>query len=169
VNEDIKYYYDLPNEKVLKEEAPILRRAGAFIIDLLVFNIFLYTPFIQSFQFISGINNKLLSYDYLLLNPELISIILGVLLASTIVFCFYMASCEYVFGKTIGKQFFNVWVEGSNNLWSFVFRNLLKSTLIFLLPFDLLGLLIFKQRLIDKLLGVNVLYINRIKLIEGFV
>ena len=168
MDEPENYFYDLPNENVLEQGAPIHKRLFAFIIDLLLFNIFLYPPFIQVFQFVSGISSDLLTINYLLLKPELISFMLGVLAAGTIVFCFYMALSEYVFGRTIGEQLTGLWVKGEPGLWGFVERNLLKSTLIFLLPFDLLGIINYKQRFIDKALGVKVLYSKRISLTEGY-
>jgi len=93
----------------------------------------------------------------------------SMLVASTVAFCFYMALCEYVFGRTLGKHLMGLWVEGKPGLWGFVSRNFLKSTFILLLPIDLLGLIFYGHRLIDLSLGVKVLYVNRINLTEGFI
>ncbi len=165
---DTDYFYDLPQEEVLEETAPFIKRFFAFIIDLLVFNIIFYPVFMSSFQLTSNINSDLMTTDYLLSNPQIISVMLGVLIAGSIIFCFYMALSEYSFRMTIGKQLMGLWVSGETTIWGFVIRNLLKSTFIFLLPFDLLGLLTIKKRYIDRLLGVNVLYSKRIGLSEGF-
>jgi hypothetical protein len=167
--EETDYYYDLPQENVLEETAPFIRRLAAFIIDMLVFNILFYSPFIQAFQLTSGIYGGLLTVEYLLANTEIVGIMFGVLLAATVIFCFYMALSEYVFGKTIGKHLLGIWVQGKTSLLGFVARNFLKSTLIIFLPLDLIGLLTRNQRLIDQALGVNVLYVKRIPLTEGFV
>ncbi|MBD3312674.1 hypothetical protein GF352_04450 [archaeon] len=166
--DSIDYYYEMPQEKVLEEDAPLWRRFIAFFIDLIVFNFLLYTPFIQVFQLTSGIRGGLLTMDYLLINPALMDMLLGVIAASTVIFCFYLALSEYVLGNTIGKQVMGLWVKGEPGLWGFVTRNLLKSTFILLLPFDLIGLITKRQRFIDQALGVKVLYEERIKLIEGF-
>jgi len=158
------YSYGLPQENVLEERAPLYRRVIAFIIDLLAYNFLFYSPFMQAFQVTSGLRGGLLTVDYLLANP-----LFSVLVASTVAFCFYMALCEYVFGRTIGKHLMGLWIEGKPGLWGFISRNLLKSTFILLLPIDLLGLAFYGHRLIDLSLGVKVLYVNRIGLTEGFI
>lgn len=161
------YVYNLPQQNVKEKSAPLWRRLVAFIIDLIAFNFLFYNSFIQGFSLTSGL--RALSYEYLLLNPELISVLFGVLAASSVLFCFYLALTEYVFGFTIGQLVMGLWVEGEPGLWGFVFRNFLKSTFILLLPLDLLGFLVFKKRFIDKLLRVNVLYEKRMRLIKSFI
>lgn len=166
--EEPLYYYGLPQEKVLEESAPLLRRLGAFIIDLLVFNLLFYSLFMRSFQLSSGLTSELLTYDYLLLHPEIVNGVFSALVASTVVFCFYLGLSEYVFGQTIGGYALGLFVRGEPGLWGFIARNLLKTTFLIFLPIDLIGFITGKQRLIDQLLGVNVLYVNKLQLIEGF-
>jgi hypothetical protein len=167
--EDPLYYYNLPQDKVLEESAPLLRRLGAFIIDLLAFNLLFYSPFMQSFQLISGLSSELLTFDYLLLHPEIVRYAFSALIASTVIFCFYLGLSEYVFGQTIGEYALGLWVKGKPGIWGFIARNLVKSTFIILLPVDLLGFIKGRQRLIDQALGVNVLYTNKLRLSEGFI
>jgi len=167
--EDPTYYFDLPQEQVLSEKAPLSRRVLAYIIDFLLYYLFLYAIFIQAFQYSSGIHSGLLTIEYLSSNQWIISMLLGIYIASSVIFGFYMALCEYVFGKTIGKHLMGLWVEGEPGLWGFVGRNLLKSTFIILLPLDLFGLLTNNQRVIDQLIRVNVLYTKRIVLTEDFI
>ena len=167
--EDPDYYmYDLPQENMKEESAPFWRRTMAFLIDLLVHNFLFYGIFIEVFMLTSGLRGGLLNYDYLLLHPELINAMFGVLVASSVIFCFYMALSEYAFGFTVGKMFMGLWVTGKPGLWGFVARNLLKSTLILFLPLDLIGLFFFKRRLVDLSLSVNVLYEEKIRLTQGF-
>jgi len=166
--EEPDYYFDLPNDSLTESSAPLWRRAAAFIIDLLVFNILFYSVFIQSFQSVSGITSDLLNIDYLLLKPGLIGLMFGVLAAASVVFCFYLVLSQYYFGRSFGQQLLGIHLSGRPNLWGLVIRNLLNSTFIVLLPFDLLGLLFTGRRFVDQSLGVNVLYKKRINLIEGF-
>ncbi|MFA5405900.1 MAG: RDD family protein [Candidatus Nanoarchaeia archaeon] len=98
------YSYELPDEQLLAGTAPLWRRALALFIDLLVFNVLFYTPFMSVFQSTSGLTSELMTVDYLLLNQSIISVMFGVLLSATVIFCFYMALSEYYFGRTIGKN-----------------------------------------------------------------
>ena len=164
-----EYSYELPQERLPEVTAPISRRAFAFIIDILVFNMIFYPLFMNVFQTVSGLRNQLLTPDYIIIHPEILTVMFGVITASSVILCFYMGLSEYALGATLGKQFMNIHVEGSANLWGYIARNFLKSTLIIFLPIDLIGLLLYNQRFIDKALGINVLYKKSIKLSEGFV
>ncbi|HLE06168.1 MAG TPA: RDD family protein [Candidatus Nanoarchaeia archaeon] len=163
------YIYDLPDENLLDEKASVWKRALAYIIDLLLFNMTLYPIFIQSFESVSGLRIDSLTIDYLMFNSTVVSQLFGVISASTVIFCFYLSLSEYYFGMTIGKMFTGLRIEGKTSLWGYVTRNLFKSTLVFLLPIDLIGLITGNQRLIDKSLGINVLQTNKIKLVEDFI
>lgn len=164
-----EYSYELPQERMPESPAPLFRRAAAFIIDVLIFNIVLYPLFMKVFQGVSGLSNDLLTVEYVTLHPELLTAMFGVIISSSLILCFYMALSEYSFGETLGKHFMGLHVKGSAGLWGYVARNLLKSTFIILLPIDLIGLFLYNQRIIDKVLGINVLYTRRMRLTEGLI
>ena len=163
-----EYIYELPQERLEPINAPLMKRASAFIIDFIAYMIIIYPLFIRTFQAVSGLTTELMTMDYLSLHPELFNAMFGILVSSTLIFCFYMSVCEHAFGETLGKHFMNIHVEGKTSLWSCIARNLLKTTFIMLLPLDLIGLMLYNQRLIDHALGIKVLYSRKIQLSEGF-
>ncbi len=158
-----EYYYELPQETI-KEDAPFSRRAGAFIIDMIVFYFLLYAPFISVFQEVSGIKDELITADYLLSHPQITASLAAASLSSLVIFCFYLSLMEYAAGATVGEQLMGLSVTQAK-IWDLVARNLTKSILIALLPLDLLGLPVYKQKFIDHYLRIKVIYEGGISLI----
>lgn len=169
MNDPDYYLYDLPDENLLDEKAPIWKRAMAYAIDLLIFNMTLYPIFMQSFESVSGFRTDSLTMEYLIFNQTAVAQLFGVLCASSVIFCFYLSLSEYYFNMSIGKLFTGLRLDGKTSLWGYVARNLFKSTLVLLLPIDLIGLVTSNQRLIDKSIGINVLQTNKINLVEDFI
>lgn len=166
----VEYSISLPEDELLPSSAQLTKRALAFILDLLIFNLVIYSPFMTAFHASSGITDEVLTIEYVTLNPKVMGAVVGALGASLVLLLTYFALLEYFFGATIGKKFLGIKVMSKeHSLTTFFARNLFKSLLLPILPFDLIGIAFSKskQRFIDNALGVSVLSIGRIQLISG--
>ncbi len=169
----VEYSITMPEHELLPSPAPLTKRALAFIIDLMVFNFIIYSPFMAAFQASSGITDELLTIEYITLNPEILGAVIGALGASLVLLLAYLTLFEFFLGITVGKQFLKIKVVSikERSFIPFIARNLFKSLLFPLLPIDLLGIIFSKnkQRFTDEALGVSVLSVGRIQLTRGLI
>ncbi len=156
--------YVFSNELV--KPPSIIKRLLAFIIDLLVFNIAFFNVFMISFKLTSGFRNELLTTTYLSAHPQIVGELLGVLTTASVIFCFYLSLSEYYYNFSVGEYLMNIRISEFKSINQLIIRNSIRSTLLLLLPIDLIGLLLFNERISDRLLGIKVLYNNNLRFVE---
>jgi|GEM_PF-2750319 len=170
MQEPEEYIYELPQDNIKISQAPLSRRAIAFVIDLIIFNLIFYTPYITVFQLTSGISDELLEINYLMAHQELFTAVLTAVVCSLFILLIYLSLSEHLLGRTFGKQLIGLSVSGTKSLNACLLRNLTKSVLIFLLPLDLLG---FLSKSNDRLTSIaaktKVLYEYRLSLVSDLI
>lgn len=138
--------------------ASVKKRGLAFLIDLLIFFFFIMTPFLFMYYNYAGIPIENVSMEFLLENDKMYSIAVIGDFSSYAIFFFYLVSSELLLNATIGKKIMNLRVvsKASNRkprMLQLIIRNLSKSFLISILPFD--AILMFfdpeHRRLLDYL------------------
>lgn len=160
----------LPTKNV-KVIADFNVRSLAFLIDVIIFFFLILMPFSSIYYEIAGIDVENLTIDEAMNNPEILGILGIGYFSCLIIFAFYLSAFEYLFGGSVGKKMMNLTVVGKNKkltLFQAVIRNLSKSVLINLLPFDCF-LMIFdpqKRRVSDYL--ANTLVISNKKVVKKF-
>jgi len=130
----------LPKESIFLGPPPLLRRVLAFLVDLLVIDLVIISPF-------RGILQKIVpkggsdAYNFLISNPgygrtlSLIMLIIGILSV------LYFALLEYKFSQSIGKMLFGLFVKSElkqKRLWQYAVRSMF---LLMIFPFILLLIL----------------------------
>ena len=137
-------------------DAPILKRTGAFIIDLLMIDFIVVGPF-RSF-FLSRIGDAS-SFQAIYTQMAADESVYGALFIIGMLTWLYFVLQEWKLSTTLGKMVLNLRVEPKLSFWQAALRNL--AVLPFF-PFmllwiiDPLFLVIYKQRLSDRLVGSRV-------------
>ena len=133
--EDIK----IRRGKIFTAQASILKRALAFIVDILIIDFFILFPFKGAFEKImpeTGSFSKTL--DFLSSNPEHSASITIIVLAAAFLAILYFMILEKKIGQTIGKMMFSLYVESQAKelkYWQLFVRSMF---LIPVFPFVLL-------------------------------
>lgn len=143
-----EYNLNLPKARIMARSARFSKRAVSFIIDIFVVYFFILFPlakFIPSSYSFSSALSIVQSLD-----SGLVSIIVA---TASLVYLLYFSCSQYFVGKTIG-----MWVFGLQTIPMTFYQAVLRNAfLIFIFPFsllaiiDLIYLLRFKQRLLEKL------------------
>lgn len=160
-----KYSLTIPKNFVQAKSAPLLRRAGAYFIDLLIFYFIIFQPLaILTFSY-SGMSVDALTACST--QEVLNSFCEKVVIYSTMIFSaalfillLYLVLFEKFVGFTIGEKILGLKVIGNTRFRSMILRNLTKSILIFLLPFDLINIAIKKdgQRFTEEISKTKLIY-----------
>lgn len=150
------FFYMNPDEMIknvgrtkLYEEASIIRRLGAFLVDLLILDFFVFgslsilikdVPDITSFQSIA--------------NFELTGTIIAIFVFAGILGLAYHSLLEYSLSATLGMTFFNLQLSEKTSFPKCVLRNIF---IIPIFPFTLfwiadpIYLIIKKRRLLEEI------------------
>jgi len=154
--------------------ASIIKRFIAYLIDLLIFYFAFFTPFLSIYAFLSNlpISSELnVLKNYILNSPEAYLKLLVAYFGGLFLLLAYFTFFEALLNSTLGKKLLNLKVVSDKSKISFVsaiIRNLSKSVLFFILPYDTL-LAIFnpsKKRFFDFLAGTKVVNISSVYKIE---
>jgi uncharacterized RDD family membrane protein YckC len=160
-----KYSLTIPKNFVRTKSAPIIRRAGSYLIDLLIFYFIMFQPLAILTLSYSG-----MSVDTLTACSKqevLNSFCEKVVVYSTMIFSaalfilfLYLVMFEKFVGSTIGEKILGLRVIGDTRFRSMILRNLTKSILIILLPIDMIGIAIKKdgQRFTEKISKTKLIY-----------
>ena len=170
--EPVEYVFDLPQEEVKIQNAPMLRRLGAFFIDALLiyfvfFQIFMliYLPMI-GFPAEAGMNEL---QEYFAANPAMMGKVAIGMFALLVIGLFYFTLTEKVFRKSLGKKMMGLEIvfKYDRNYGRLLLRNLTKTILFPFLVIDLLGIFFNKngQRFTEKLAGSKVIYEPKLNVI----
>lgn len=124
---------NLPKGRTIISFANPFKRIGAFIIDMLILNIIVISPFSSFFEKMIPEKDSI-STVYLLLskNTGMINQTLFVLITITILMILYFTYLEYKFSQSIGKMIFKIHVESSHSKELTFYQCLLRN--LYLLP-----------------------------------
>lgn len=94
--------------------ASIMKRFFAFVIDLLILNIFVISPFNSIFDSMLGVSDyggaSSSAYEIILANSALRSSLTSVLVSISILIVFYFLVLQIKFGQSIGMMVLNIYV-----------------------------------------------------------
>lgn len=113
-----------PRTAKISQEASFLRRAGAFLFDILLIDIVITAPFTPLFTSMVARVRTTDVFELTYTNTELTAIMLVFLIAYL-----YFVVFEYVLGQTVGMSLLNIHSDGDDRLFTMLVRN------SFLLPF----------------------------------
>ena len=138
--------------KKFEISAPLWKRAFAYIIDMLIINVFIIAPFNPVFKDINLTQLK----NFYITNPNLL-LVLFIIAILTII---YFTILEYKLKQTLGKLIFNISVKSLNNKLKFtqvLLRNITKP-FILLLILDIFYMVVSKdQRYTEKLSNTKII------------
>lgn len=155
----------LPHRDIIFIPALFWKRILAFVIDLLVIDLIIISPFRSIFE-------KLLSSElsfttaraYFELNPELLNKLTGIIVIISILVISYFSVLQFKIRQTLGMMIFNLWIYTEDkqlSLWKCLISNI---SFIPIFPFIILwiidpiflGFSVSKQRLMQKLTGIYI-------------
>ena len=123
---------NIVKKKVIKINPPIIRRIAAFIIDLLILEFFIVSPFASFISKIAPANESITQMTQSLYNDHKAAELLTAVILMIGVFAFaYFTLLEYLLGQTIGEILLNITVESTNGELS-LFQAMLSN--LFILP-----------------------------------
>jgi uncharacterized RDD family membrane protein YckC len=128
-------------------------------------------PFSSIYYEASGARIESLTVEQAFEIPKIFAILIIGYSASILIFSFYLASFEYLVGWTIGKKMIGLEVVGKSNklsLWQAIVRNMSKTVLFNLLPFDCFLMIFdpYKRRVSDFI--ASTLVVSNRKIIKKF-
>lgn len=122
---------NLPKEKIIKAPANIIKRALAFVMDLIIISFIIY-PLENVIKNIIPKTNSYKEAFLLLNNPQYIGILTTISILTAVIAIIYFSILEFKLNQTIGKIIANIYVVSADKelrYWQCLVRNL------FLLPF----------------------------------
>ena len=144
--------------------ASITRRAFAFLLDLILINFVIFTPFKLMLNKIIPVSSYAATKDYIQSNPQALASISSIFFVVGILVLFYFSYMEYKIQQTPGKMILGIHIQHDAKI---KFSNYLFSNLFLLpiFPFTLLWIIdpiyLFtsnkNQRLMEKWNGILVL------------
>jgi uncharacterized RDD family membrane protein YckC len=135
----MKLNLNLPKEASYKGPASIGKRLVAFVLDLLILDFVIGSPFNSLLSKLSPKISPMETYSYFMSHSRDAMLISLVTIAYGFLALLYFALLEYKTGQTIGKMFMNIKVESEEqNLFLFMVRSMF---LLIVFPFILLWLL----------------------------
>ena len=144
--------------------ASITRRAFAFLLDLIIINFVIFTPFKLILNKIIPASSYSAAKDYIQSNPEALAFISSMFFVVGIISLFYFSYMEYKIQQTPGKMIIGLYIKPDKEVKfsNYIFSNLF---LIPIFPFTLLWIIdpiyLFtsnkNQRLMEKWNGILVL------------
>ena len=96
--------------KIHMMHASLLKRILAFFIDLVIVNIFILAPFNSVIARFLGDASFTNIYQELLTNPEILSSLTPILIASSVLVLLYFIVLQKMFSQTIGMMIMNIYV-----------------------------------------------------------
>ena len=100
----------LPKKREFETNASLLRRVGAFVVDILVINIIILYPF-KNIIYSLMPRGDLSSILYIAQSPEHMKVLYMVSLFSFVLTVLYFSILEFKLSQTIGKIMFNLEVK----------------------------------------------------------
>ena len=164
-----EYEFDaFPEKSTLN--APLWRRAVAYVLDILFF----YFLFFQIFTaiYLPKIGLSLDNFSemelYVQSTPSAYAHLIAGFVAASFVFLFYFALFERNFKTTIGKKITGLSLLSEKEItYKDVFlRNLTKTVLLVLLPIDFIGLPFYGKRFTEMGTNIRVIYRKPLFLIK---
>ena len=131
---------NVASRKTFLAQASVLKRAGAFIVDLLIINIVILFPFRRVFESILPAGNFSEAFDFLR-SPESSMLLNVIMIAVGILAMLYFMLLEKKIAQTPGKMLFGLFVRSQGKdlkNWQLFVRSMF---LIPLFPFVLLWLI----------------------------
>jgi hypothetical protein len=107
--------------KEMARSAPIFKRLLAFVLDLIIIDVFVLFPIGNLVGDKLGIN--LMTYKTFMADPVLVSVFSVIAFFIGIIFVMYFVLQEWLVGQTVGKWVFGITVE-NGNFWSLIVRSL---------------------------------------------
>src|SRR3989338_9700859 len=156
---------NLPKKDIILMPASYWKRTFAFLIDFLIIDLIIISPFkkILNSLILPNINPSSINLIFES-NPDLLSQISTLIIIVSILSIMYFSILQLKLRQTLGMMLFNLWIYSDNKEIS-IFKLILSNiTFMPIFPFILLWIidpifLIFsasKQRLMQKLAGVYV-------------
>lgn len=166
------YIYGLPGKKIKLETAPLFKRSLAFLADLFLFYIIIYTPFMQIYLGQLGITITPETVRYLIMSEEVRYYFLIATSILSVIIVMYFTLMEYFFGMSAGKLFLKLRVMSAKgkkiSFLQALVRNIPKNLLFLftVLPIDCITLFTEKkQRLTEIMMGTRVISIPEFELV----
>jgi uncharacterized RDD family membrane protein YckC len=139
--------------------ASLWRRTAAFLLDLIVLNLVVLSPFEKVMKKAIPQTDILSMQLFLSQNPETTRFLSLLLFIMSGLVLFYFAFLEGILGKTLGKMVFKIQVQSAKpGMWRFIVSNLFVIPVfpfILLWIVDPLFLIFSKQRLSERLAGMH--------------
>ncbi|MDD2654954.1 MAG: RDD family protein [Candidatus Omnitrophica bacterium] len=167
-----KFYFKIPKNKAEKSIAPVWKRFVAFVIDMIIFSVFINEPFFSLYLSRSGIMSSEITLSYVMLNPQMDGILTTASVISSLLLLVYFSVLEIMFSATVGKYLLRISVEDgkgkSPSILQALLRNLPK-VLIPVLVIDCLGMFsATRQRIADMIAGTYVVHTPK-NFMEGLI
>ena len=143
-----------PRKASVKHNATFWRRAGAFIVDILILDILITAPFTKIFEGMLARSPSVFAVSY---SAAELAAIIGLFL----VVYGYFVVFEYVLGQTPGMMLLGTQAENTEELWRPVVRN---SFLLPTFPFVLfwiiepIAIILGKQGILERLSSTRTTY-----------
>lgn len=103
--------FDIPERHSFLGPAVLWKRALAFIIDLLVVDLFIFSQFREIIlSSIGGDVGFSAAYHFLLTNPQISKALLYIFILASLFTVSYFILLEYLAGQTVGKMIVNILV-----------------------------------------------------------
>lgn len=152
----------LPKQSIFKGEPTLFRRFIAFVLDILLLNIIVISPFGSIFARMQQ-PSLVEQYQFLLTNPEGMHTVIPILIFIGIMMVLYFAVFEYFWRQTLGKMIMHLYVESDQNRLTFFQCIIRNMELIPFFPFyvllivDPLFLAFGRERLSEKISRTRVI------------
>ncbi len=165
-----EYSFEIPQKEVGESNASLWKRIAAYLIDCSFFYLVLFQIFMLIFLPMVGLDFETVAdlEAYVIANPHALGLLTIGFFSSLFIFLAYFMLVEKNFKTTIGKKLMKLEIKSENTLTytDVFFRNITKTVMFFLLPFDLLGMLDNKnQRFTEKLSRTKIIYYMRLSII----
>ena len=135
------------------KQARLYKRVLAYLIDIIVINIVIVSPFKPVISKLISTSDFYQIYSFLLNNPTQTLSLIKISITIAILSLFYWSILEFKLKQTIGKMLFQIYVTTQNKRLTFsqcLFRNLTKTFFIILL-IDSITIMSKKQRVSEMI------------------
>ncbi len=132
---------NLPKNVTFKGPAVLWKRMAAFVIDLIILDFVIGTPFRAIINRIIPSNDFQSSYAFFAANPNLTALLSIVVAFFGLLASLYFVILEFSLGQTVGKMLFNIKVESKEKELSFLSCMVRNMLFLFIFPFTLLWIL----------------------------
>src|SRR3989344_8299278 len=129
------------------KQARLYKRVLAYLIDIIVINIVIVSPFKPVISKLISTSDFYQIYSFLLNNPTQTLSLIKISITIAILSLFYWSILEFKLKQTIGKMLFQIYVTSENKKLTFpqcLLRNLTKMS-FFILWIDSINLLTNKK------------------------